>query len=111
MTLVFFDFSYNLMEKVSKRSLGERLRHLRNKQNLTASEVAQAIRVSVSTYREWENGRSIRGEPYVELAKILQVSIPELLTGEHRELSKIFSEFDELEKKLKKFKETLYSSF
>lgn len=99
------------MKTERKSLLGNRLRHLRNNQGLSASEVAYALGVSVSTYREWENGRAIRGEPYIELAKILQVTLSELLTGEAREISKILSEFHELEEVLRKFKQTLYSTF
>lgn len=101
----------SVMEKKLKSSLGARLQNLRNQQNLTATEVAQAVGVSVSTYREWENGRAIRGEPYVELAKIFQVSLLELLTGRTVEFSQIFNEFSGLEVRFIKFKETLYSSF
>jgi transcriptional regulator with XRE-family HTH domain len=92
-------------------SLGHRLRQLRSKRGLTVSEVANTLGVSVSTYREWENGRAIRGEPYSELAKILHVTLSELLTGETSESSKILSEFNELEEVIRKFKQTLYSTF
>ena len=98
------------MENEFKSCLGSRLRQIRNKQGLSASDVAAALGVSASTYREWENGRAIRGEPYVKLAKILQISLTELLTGEMTESSQVLSEFLNLEKQLLKFKETLYSS-
>lgn len=99
------------MKKERKPLFGHRLRQLRNKQDLSASEVAYALGVSVSTYREWENGRAIRGEPYSQLAKILQVSLSELLTGESMEISKVLRDFHELEEVVKKFKQTLYSTF
>lgn len=99
------------MDKVAKNNFGIRLQNLRNKLGLSPTQVAKAVGVSISTYREWENGRSIRGEPYFELAKVLQVSLLELLTGITNENSKILDDFNELESKFKKFKETLYSSF
>ena len=99
------------MTKELKSSLGTRIRKLRNNRSLSATEVANSLGVSVSTYREWENGRAIRGEPYAKLAKILQVTLSELLTGETSEFSKILQEFNDLEEQLKKFKQTLYSTF
>lgn len=99
------------MKKELKSSLGIRLRQLRNERQLSASEVAQALEISVSTYREWENGRAIRGEPYVKLAKILQVTLSELLTGEPHETSKILRQFHELEEVIRRIKQTLYSTF
>jgi transcriptional regulator with XRE-family HTH domain len=43
--------------------------------------MARAIGVPASTYREWEYGRAIRGEPYVKMAEVLKVSLYELITG------------------------------
>ena len=60
---------------------GKRLKVLRDKRKLSVSVIAEAVGVSPSTYREWEYGRSIKGEPYVTLAEILEVSLTELLTG------------------------------
>lgn len=43
--------------------------------------MANAVGVPVTTYREWEYGRAINGEPYAKIAEVLEVSIAELLTG------------------------------
>ncbi len=50
-------------------------------------EVAAAAEVPLSTYREWEYGRAVQGEPYLKIAKALSVSLSELLVGsaEHSE--------------------------
>ena len=63
-------------------SLGQRLKRLREKNNLSVKEVAQALGIPVTTYREWENGRKIVGEPYPALAELFEVSVYELITGE-----------------------------
>lgn len=62
--------------------LSIRLKELRMKNKLSVSEVAEFVGVSSSTYREWEYGRSISGEPYMKIAEIFNVSLKFLLTGE-----------------------------
>jgi transcriptional regulator with XRE-family HTH domain len=34
--------------------------------------------IAESTYRDWENGRKIQGEPYLELSKILDLPLAQL---------------------------------
>lgn len=61
----------------------KRITQLRNKRGLTQKEVAKALKVPLSTYKEWEYGRRIQGESiYVALAEILGVSLRALLTGQ-----------------------------
>ncbi len=64
-----------------KLSLGKRLQTFRYLKGLSTREVARQVGVSVSTYRDWENGRSIKGEPYSELARVLGVHVLEVLEG------------------------------
>jgi len=45
-------------------------------------EAARLVGVPESTYREWEYGRQIRGEPYVRIAKAFSVSLDELFGHE-----------------------------
>lgn len=45
---------------------------------LSAKEVATRLNIAESTYRDWENGRKIQGEPYLELAKILDLPLTSL---------------------------------
>lgn len=63
-------------------SFHERLRRLREGRGITMRELAKQVAVPETTYREWERGRAIRGQPYVALALALGVSVRELLTGE-----------------------------
>lgn len=70
---------------MSKKSLniGAKLQMLRQQKNLSVKQVAAAIGVAQSTYRDWEYGRAIRGEPYSRLARILGVSLSELLNEQN----------------------------
>ncbi len=61
--------------------LQDRLKVLRERRGLSVAEVARRVGVPVSTYREWEYGRAIRGEPYLALAQVFEVSVYELLAG------------------------------
>jgi len=62
-------------------NFGTRLKRLREERSLNVKEMAAQIGVATSTYRDWEYGRDIKGEPYVKIAEILGVSVYELLTG------------------------------
>lgn len=59
-------------------SIGETLRVLRLQKDLKVSECAAFLEVSPSTYREWENGRAISGEPYSKLAELFGVTMSDL---------------------------------
>ena len=92
------------MEKISLR-----MKRLREEQGLSLKEVAQRAQVAVSTYREWEYGREIQGEPYVRIAQALNVGLYELLTGEKSKLTVIFSELAEINEACKKIRRSLES--
>ncbi len=77
--------------KPEKESLAHRLMRLRIGKQLSTGDVARLIGVSPSTYREWEYGRTIRGEPYEKLALALRVSLIELMTGERYSANKALS--------------------
>lgn len=78
--------------------LGDRLRRLRLDRGLTIEEVARRLDISSSTYREWENGRAIRGEPYIKMRDLFQVSLEELLTGKRGDQAKMLGEIEAIEK-------------
>ena len=78
--------------------IAKRLRQLRMKKGMTLKEVARKIGVPESTYRDWEYGRSIQGEPYVLLAQVFDVSVYELLTGEQPKVPHLFHNIDELKR-------------
>lgn len=81
--------------------LGDRLRRLRPDSDLSIEEVARRLGISSSTYRELENGRAIRGEPYVKMRDFFQVSLEELMTGKKGDQAKILREIDTIERHVK----------
>lgn len=78
-----------------------RLRKLRNKSHFSQKDVAEKLGLSPSTYRDWEYGRKIVGEPYVKLAEIFSVSLTELMTGQPRLGSELIDRVDELDRQVK----------
>jgi hypothetical protein len=74
-------------------------------------EVARRIRVPETTYREWEYGRTIRGEPYVRIAETLGVSVHELLTGKRSGHREILRNLDGAEARLRRLRIQLQSFF
>lgn len=76
---------------------GKRLQKLREKSGLSMKQVAEKIDVPVSTYRDWEYGRAIRGNPYLKLAQVLNVSLYELMTGEKPNYTKVSELLDRAE--------------
>lgn len=94
---------------VIKESLGDRLKKLREKKGLSVKEVSDKIGVPLTTYREWEHGRKIVGEPYIELSKVFEVSIYELISGEKSSSTDLVKSVETIELELKKIKENLLS--
>lgn len=64
-------------------TFAQRITRLRIKKELTQRNVAESLKIPLSTYKEWEYGRRIQGEEiYARLAEALEVSLKTLLTGE-----------------------------
>lgn len=61
-------------------AISKKLKFHRLRLNLTVKECAEAIQVSPSTYRDWENGRAISGEPYLKMADLFGIGLYELLS-------------------------------
>lgn len=78
--------------------LNERLIRLRKQRGLTARDMAYAIEVPESTYREWEYGRGMKLPPCQKISQVLGVSVSELITGETPELQWILDELLKMEK-------------
>ncbi|MBK9324380.1 MAG: helix-turn-helix transcriptional regulator [Bdellovibrionaceae bacterium] len=89
-------------------TLGTRLRKLRLAASLSTHEAAEGIGVSASTYREWENGRGIRGEPYEKIANTFGVTITEVLLGDKASKSKAIQELEKTEAHLKLLRQELF---
>ena len=88
--------------------ISEIIKSRREEQNLKVKEVAQAIGVAESTYREWENGRKIQGEPYLKISQVLHISIGDLLGVSKREvLQELFLHIETLEKHVKNLRQNV----
>ena len=88
-------------------SLANRLKAQRNHLGLSVAEVARRVNVAPSTYRDWEYGRSIKGEPYLKLAGVFGVSLSELLVGEAAKPVEVKLKLEEIERILKEIKTML----
>ena len=95
-----------------KKEFGNRLRSLRKKKNLSIEKVSEIIDVAPSTYREWEQGRSIRGEQtYFLLASLFEVSVYHLLTGESFDSNDFLTRLEEIEQKIQRVRMDLKEFF
>ena len=89
--------------------IAQRLKNWRQKRGFTAKYVADQIGVSPSTYREWEYGRAIKGEPYAKLAEVFEVSLTELVTGERRSNQQLLDDLGHIENHVKNLRKNLLS--
>jgi transcriptional regulator with XRE-family HTH domain len=81
--------------------IGVLLKKRRAVKGLTAKEVASKLKIAESTYRDWENGRKIQGEPYIQISQVLDIPIGTLLGVTQSNVSEIISELEEIESKVK----------
>ena len=96
--------------------ISKRLKKFRELRNLSIKETAALIGVPESTYREWEYGRAIRGEPYLKIAQAFSISLDDLL-GENKsspdayekEFEKIIEELSKLHLRLSHIKNKRFS--
>ena len=59
--------------------IGQIMKKRRAEINKKPSQIAKLVGVAESTYRDWENGRKIQGEPYHKIAQALEIDILTLL--------------------------------
>ncbi|MES2769314.1 MAG: helix-turn-helix transcriptional regulator [Bdellovibrionota bacterium] len=79
-------------------TMGKRLNRLRIKRGLSLKQVAEQLNISASTYRDWEYGKAIQGEPYMDLAKVLNIGIVELMTGSRSQNQDLIRAIQSLDK-------------
>ena len=94
---------------MEKQLFHERLKHIRLQRQLSLRKVAQAAEVPVSTYREWEAGRKIIGEPYEKIAQALNVSLYTLLTGKTSSLLETLGILSQMESLMQQLRQSLAS--
>ena len=85
-------------------SLAKRLCRLRLQSKLTQKEVASRLGISPSTYRDWEYGNKIMGEPYLKLSEIFSVSVYELLTGRRASSHELMKEIENISQSVNSLK-------
>jgi transcriptional regulator with XRE-family HTH domain len=102
------DFTFDLTESTypAVENIGNRLKRFRLKLGLSQLQAAQMIGVAASTYRDWEYGKRIKGEPYPAIAKIFGVSISQLLTGNPSLGDELLLQATELERIVDKLRKT-----
>ncbi len=96
---------------MGNESFSARLRKLRIAKGIKVKEMALQLGVSISTYRDWEYGRAIKGEPYAKMAEILSVSLVELLIGHKTVPDQLMEEVLKCEQALDSLKKRLVSFF
>lgn len=89
----------------------QRLRRIRKSRGISVRDLAKRIGVPETTYREWEYGRSVRGQPYLKLSEVLEVSVYELLGGTSKTRVSVISRLGDLEKAVAALKVELMSFF
>lgn len=87
--------------------IGKLMKKRRVKLGLKVKRIAEELGVAESSYREWENGRQIQGEPYLKLAEILQVPLRVLLGGPEEQMTPILISLDELENHVKNIRKNI----
>ena len=94
------------MEKIA-----DRLKKLRERKGLTQIRLAKLAKIPVSTYRDWEGGKAITGEPYAVLAKLLDVSIGYLITGEHIVANSLLFDIDKIIEDVKSLRKNVIAFY
>jgi len=90
-------------------SIAQRLRRFRTTQGIAVKEAAALIGVPLTTYREWENGRAIQGEPYVKIAEVFGVGLLELMTGKPPQASDLLQQCEKINEATITLKKNLVS--
>jgi transcriptional regulator with XRE-family HTH domain len=88
-------------------TLAKRLRFHRKRCGMTGAQVARRLGIPDTTYREWEYGRAIQGEPYQKLAEIFDIRVLELLIGPQADREQLVKDVEQAEGILRKLKQLL----
>lgn len=84
------------MKGMKVENFGLRLKKLRTDKSLTVKEMAKRAGIPISSYREWEQGRKILGEPYPKMANALGVSLGELFGMQNVEQKEVLGALEEV---------------
>ena len=97
------------MKKTNENSVkfGQRLQALRIRAKKSAAQVAHEIGVAPSTYRDWELGRAITGQPYMALSKSLNASIRDLFEEVDPQVSQLTEKLQAIEELVRELRQML----
>lgn len=90
-------------------TIGQRIKRLRTEKNLTLQHLSKKTSIPLSTLREWEVGRQIKGEPYEKIAQVLNVGLSELLYGKKPNSREVLIKVHEIEVACKEIRDSLLS--
>ena len=98
-------------DKMNSQDFGKRLKMCRESRKLSVKDVSRGIDVPVTTYREWEYGRTVQGiEPYLKLSAFFEMSLYELMSGQcSPQRAELMERVKFIEVELKKLKNMLNS--
>lgn len=92
-------------------TFSENLKNLRVNKGLSVKEMATKLEVAPSTYREWEYGRKIQGEPYPKIAEILNVSLDKLFGRKQIKVKDVLNSLEEIKNKIDEVEKAVESFF
>lgn len=90
------------------KEFGKRLTLFRKRKGYSVRKMAELANVNEVTYRQWEYGAEIRGEPYPDLARAYGITLDELFgtylleNSAEEEVDKIISALHSLKSKISK---------
>lgn len=89
----------------------QRLKKFREEKGLSPKDMARELEVSLSTYRDWEYGRKILGEPYMMIAQTLGIGLNELFGNEDKHYKEIKNAINKVKITLKELEDACESFF
>ena len=91
--------------------MGKKLKILREDSGLSIKKIAQSLNISPSTYREWEYGRKIQGEPYLAICQLYQISLNELFSNQNTDYLEFLELVNQVKSSLSRLELICGSSF
>ena len=75
-------FYFSIMKDI-KKLLGKRIKELRKERNLSQDQLSELVGIDSRSISHIENGDSFPSKSLLEIAKALNVSLPDLFEFEH----------------------------
>lgn len=94
------------MENYQKRYIGKKIKHLRNKYNLSQKRFGHKLGLSAKTISAYENGKI--SPPYKVLNKIAKVYNSSLIELSEQKTQELASKLNLIENTIKELRETYF---